>query len=187
MAWPMAQNSSARKALVVSSVIAAGLLTAVSHLFMQFFLAWLCLIPLCYALERQRGRGAFLWCPLYRMVTASVTYYWTIPVATRFAGTFTLYSLLLYGGVVLYFSLCCAAFGIGYRIQRVANPLAGIESLMLIRWVKREGSHVNPSLVSFRRSWLHVETARKGPNSKNPLLCPEPDSDIRGNRSSRDL
>ncbi len=69
MDWPMAQNSSAREALVVSSVIAAGLSTAVWYVFMQFYLAWFCLIPLFFVLERQSGTGAFLWCVLCGMVT----------------------------------------------------------------------------------------------------------------------
>lgn len=128
--------------LAVPLLIAAGVLSGTSYLFMQSFLAWVSFIPLFIALEKRSAKGSFLSCTLYGILTASLLYYWVIPVATRYAGTLTLSSFLLYGGVVLYFSLYSGIFGIGYHFLHTrsgSRVLAGasIAGLyVLLEWLR---------------------------------------------------
>ena len=102
-------------------LLVSGVLTGVSYLSMQSALAWFCLIPLFYVLQKQDARGSCLCCTAYGIVTSAVLCYWVIPVATRYSGVLTFYSMLLYGGVVLYFSLYSALFGVGYYVLRTRS------------------------------------------------------------------
>src|SRR3989304_2884317 len=104
-----------KKKFVIPILTVGGIITGISYLFMQFYLAWFCLIPLFYVLEKAITKQSFLYCLLYGVITASILFYWVIPVATRYSSVFTFYSILCYGIAVIYFSLYFALFGIGYR------------------------------------------------------------------------
>jgi apolipoprotein N-acyltransferase len=114
---------------VIPFVTLAGILTGLSYLFMQSFLAWVCLIPLFHVLDSRTARNSFLWSGLYGVIAASILYYWVVSVATTYSGGFTPYSLLLYGAIVAYFALYCGVFGAGYHFlhnRAKTGTLAGI-------------------------------------------------------------
>ncbi|MGE5457978.1 MAG: apolipoprotein N-acyltransferase, partial [Methanococcaceae archaeon] len=93
-------------------------------LFMQFYLAWFCLILLFFILEETNLKQSVFYSFLYGIITAVILFYWVIPVASKYSGTFTFHSLLLYGAAVIYFSLYFGLFGIGYKLlQRSMNSL----------------------------------------------------------------
>jgi apolipoprotein N-acyltransferase len=147
-------------------VAGSGVLTGLSYLYMEFYLAWFCLIPLLYVLERKGGREALLWCALYGVITASILYSWVIPVATRYSGVFTYYSLVLYGIAVFYFSLYCAAFGLGYSFlhrhsrNRIISGISIAALFVLLEMIRVSlfpGSpwfHYNLALTQARLGWI---------------------------------
>jgi len=66
---------------------------------------------------------------LYGIVTSFILFYWIFPIALRYSGVFTFYSILYYGIAVIYFSLYFALFGIAYRFLKSSSKsviLSGI-------------------------------------------------------------
>ena len=104
-----------KKEFVIPILAFGGILLGISYLFMQFYLAWFCLIPLFYVLEKADFKPSLLYGLLYGLVTSSILFYWIFPVAARYSGVFTFYSILCYGVAVIYFSLYFALFGLAYR------------------------------------------------------------------------
>ena len=121
-------NISRKKSFIIILLI-GGILTGISYLFLQFYLAWFCLVPLFYILEKANTKQSFLYGLLYGGIVASIFYYWIIPIAGKYSGGFTFYSILFYCAAVIYFSLYFALFGMGYMflLHRSKNLiLAGI-------------------------------------------------------------
>jgi len=112
------ESNIGKKKLIIPVLLFGGIVMGVSYLFLQFYLAWFCLIPLFYILDKANTKQSFLYGLLFGAVSASILYYWIIPVATRYSGGFTFYSLLLYCVAIIYFSLYFAFFGIGYKFLR---------------------------------------------------------------------
>ncbi len=156
-------NSSVAAVLLLAG---SGILTGLSYLLLQPYVAWCCLIPLFVVLDGRQARGAILSGALYGAVTALILYSWIVPVATRYSGVFTLHSVLLYGGSVVYFSLYTAAFGFGYAAlrRRTENAiLFGISIsalftlLEIIRMHVLQGSpwfHYSLALTQAREPWI---------------------------------
>lgn len=104
-----------RTKFVVPILLVGGIMCGIAYLFMQFYLAWFCIIPLLYVLEKADFRQSFLYGLLYGLVTSSILFYWIFSVASRYSGVFSFYSILFYGIAVVYFSLYFALFGMAYR------------------------------------------------------------------------
>jgi len=123
------ESNIGKKKLVIPILLIGGIVMGVSYLFLQFYLAWFCLIPLFYILDKANTKQSFLYGLLYGAVSATILYYWIIPIATRYSGGLTFYSLLLYCAAIIYFSLYLAIFGIGYSLLRSHSKsliLAGV-------------------------------------------------------------
>jgi len=112
------ESNIGKKKLVIPILLIGGIVMGVSYLFLQFYLAWFCLIPLFYILDKANTKQSFLYGLLYGAISATILYYWIIPISTRYSGEFTFYSLLLYCAAIIYFSLYLAIFGIGYSFLR---------------------------------------------------------------------
>ncbi|OGU82670.1 MAG: apolipoprotein N-acyltransferase [Ignavibacteria bacterium RBG_16_35_7] len=111
----MIKKNNSKKRFVIPLLIVGGIISGISYQTMQFYLAWFSLIPLFYLFQKANARQSFFYGLLYGIVTSSILFYWVFPVATRYSGVFTFYSILFYGAAVIYFSLYFALFGIGYK------------------------------------------------------------------------
>lgn len=122
-------NNTGKKKLIIPVLFIGGIIMGVTYLFFQFYLAWFCLIPLFYVLEKANTRQSFLYSFFYGIIVSTILHYWIIPVASMYSGGFTLYSILFYFAAILYFSLYFAFFGLGYRFLRSRSTsliLAGV-------------------------------------------------------------
>jgi apolipoprotein N-acyltransferase len=146
-----------RKKFIIPILVFGGTIAGISYLFMQFYLAWICLIPLFYLFERSSAKQSFLYAILYGLVTSSLFFYWIFPVATRYSGQFTYFSLLCYLASVLYFTLYFAFWGIGYKILQKHSKntiLLGISISSYCTLVELVKMQIFPGLP-----WFHYNLA----------------------------
>jgi len=147
-------------------ILIGGIITGAAYLFMQFYLTWFCLIPLFYLLEKANMKQSFLYCLLYGIVASSILFYWIFPVAARYSGVFTFYSVLCYIAAVIYFSLYFALFGIGYKflsshsksLMPIGISIAGL--FALIEFLKLQllpglpWFHYNLAVTQAQNKWV---------------------------------
>ena len=119
-----------------------------------------------FLLEKANMKCSFLYGITYGVITASILYYWIFPVAARYSGIFTFYSILFYFSAVFYFSLYFALFGIGYKYltNRSKNiiftglSIAGFYVIVeLVRMQLFPGLpwfHYNLALTQAKNNWI---------------------------------
>ncbi|MBK9096981.1 MAG: apolipoprotein N-acyltransferase [bacterium] len=96
-------------------LILGGIITGISYLFFQFYLAWFCLIPLFYLLEKVSMKHSFIYGVSFGGIAALILYYWIIPVSFRYSGKFTILTIVFYLTAVIYFSIYFGIFSIIYK------------------------------------------------------------------------
>jgi apolipoprotein N-acyltransferase len=115
------ERNTVNKKSVLMLLSIGGILTAISLLFLQFYIAWFCFIPLFFVLEKASTKQSFLFGLTFGIIVSLLLFYWVFPVAARYSGGFTFYSLLLYLAAIIYFSLYFGLLGIGYRYLRTRS------------------------------------------------------------------
>ena len=140
-----------KSALLILSM--GGILTGISLLFLQFYLAWFCFVPLFYILEKANTKQSFFFGLTFGIITSSILFYWVFQVTARYSGGFTIYSLLLYIAAIIYFSLYFALLGIGYRylVSRSGNlVLAGLSIAAFYTLLEYIKMHLYQGMPWFR-------------------------------------
>ncbi len=86
-------------------MLLSAVLFAVAIIFVQFYLAWICLIPLFYALDGRKGRQAFADGALFGLVAGALLCYWMPGVVAQFTGGSMLFGIAAYLVALLFTAL----------------------------------------------------------------------------------
>lgn len=145
------------RSTVFALLSVGGIITGLSYALMQWYLAWICLVPLFYVLDKAKPGQSILYGASYGAIVSLIFFAWMISVASRYSGGFTLLSVPLYFAAIIYFTLYFVAFAIGYRaLCRRTNAVlvtggSAAAYFVLLEFVK---VHVLPGLP-----WLQYNLA----------------------------
>ncbi len=122
-------NSNSRLWIVVSALLFAAALV-----FVQFYLAWICLVPLFGALQDKKRKRAFYDGALFGLVLGVPAFYWMPSVVTHFTGG-QVFGIVAYLIAIIFAALYFGLILLAYTVLKRPEPsFWGNALLMAALW-----------------------------------------------------
>lgn len=99
-------------------ILLSALLFAAALIFIQFYLAWVALVPLFYVLQERKGKQAFAAGALFGLATGVLLFYWMPSVVAHFTGGSSLLGIAVYIAALIFAALYFGSLSLAYAALR---------------------------------------------------------------------
>lgn len=111
------------------SAIISGVLAYVAICQINFFLSWICYVPLFISIHNKSARQVLKIAVIYGFTFSCFAFFWMIPGAERFTGYSMFYGLAIFLGSAFFYSVFCAA--LFYCFTSIKRPGSGLKPVIL--------------------------------------------------------
>lgn len=111
------------------AAILAGILTEFSNIYINFFPAWICFVPLFMVLQKEDPKKCFRAGFIFGLTMSIISLYWIIPGAERFTGNSSIYGIIVFLISSAVMSLYFASINYCFRLLK-QTPLIKFSYLL---------------------------------------------------------
>ena len=137
------------------AALIAGILTELANIYINFFPAWICFVPLFMVLQKEDARKCFRAGFIFGLTMSVISLYWIIPGAQRFTGSSSMYGIIVFLISSAIMSMYFATINYCFRIlkQSTIVRLAYILNALLIASIYVIGEEIL-TIISTGMPWF---------------------------------